>query len=156
MELVPLRTPTEIAALVADIVERAVARDPATVLGLATGSTPLPSYQELVRRHRAGTGPAWDGVRTFNLDEYVGLPTGHDQTYLATIRRELTDALGIDPARVHGPDPTEEGLPTAGERYEAAIAADVPDLEMERLYHDGDFEGIARHVQQIMRGEDVQ
>ena len=121
MELVPLRGPAQIAVVVADIVEHAVVRDPGTVLGLATGSTPLPAYQELIRRHRAGTGPSWDGVHTFNLDEYVGLPVGHEQTYLATIRRELTDPLGIDPRRVHGPDPAEDGLPTAGERYEAAI-----------------------------------
>ncbi len=123
MELVPLASAEEIASLVADIVELAVTRDPATVLGLATGSTPLPAYQELIRRHRAGSGPSWDGVTTFNLDEYVGLPPGHEQSYLATIRRELTDDLGIEPARVHGPDAAEAGLPTAGERYEAAIEA---------------------------------
>jgi len=123
MELVPLGSAEEIAVVVADIVERAVRQRPAAVLGLATGSTPLPAYQELIRRHRAGTGPSWDEVTTFNLDEYVGLPAGHEQSYLATIRRELTDALGLDPARVHGPDPDEAGLPTAGERYEAAITA---------------------------------
>ena len=123
MELVPLASAQDIAVAVADIVERAVRLRPETVLGLATGSTPLPAYQELIRRHRAGTGPSWREVTTFNLDEYVGLPPGHEQSYLATIRRELTDALGIDPARVHGPDPDEDRLPTAGERYEQAIAA---------------------------------
>ena len=62
-------------------------------------------------------------METFNLDEYVGLPAGHEQSYLATIRREFTDAIGLPPERVHGPDPTEETLATAGERYEAAIVA---------------------------------
>jgi glucosamine-6-phosphate deaminase len=122
MELVPLPSPDEVARVAADIVEELVARRPGAVLGLATGSTPLPTYQELIRRHRAAEGPVWDRVTTFNLDEYVGLPAGHEQSYLATIRRELTDGLGIDPARVHGPDPAASGLPTAGERYEAAIA----------------------------------
>jgi glucosamine-6-phosphate deaminase len=122
MELIPLTSAAEVATVVADIVERAVRQRPAAVLGLATGSTPLPAYQQLIRRHRGGTGPSWDEVTTFNLDEYVGLPPGHVQSYLATIRRELTDELGIDPARVHGPDPSPEGLPSAGERYEAAIA----------------------------------
>lgn len=123
MELVPLTSADEVARVGADIVEELVRRCPDAVLGLATGSTPLPTYQELITRRRSGEGPAWDGVTTFNLDEYVGLPEGHEQSYLATIRRELTDPLGIDPARVHGPDPTEAALPTAGERYEAAIAA---------------------------------
>jgi glucosamine-6-phosphate deaminase len=123
MELVPLRTTQDIAVAVADAVETLVRRNPAAVLGLATGSTPLPTYQELIRRHRAGLGPAWGRVTTFNLDEYVGLPPGHEQSYLATIRRELTDGLGIDAAGVHGPDPAADALPTAGERYEAAIEA---------------------------------
>lgn len=122
MELVPLGSPVDVARVAADIVEELVARRPSAVLGLATGSTPLPTYQELIRRHRGGEGPVWDRVTTFNLDEYVGLPAGHEQSYLATIRRELTDGLGIDPARVHGPDPTASELPTAGERYEVAIA----------------------------------
>ncbi len=98
----------------ADIVESVVRRKPAAVLGLATGSTPLPAYQELIRRHEAGTGPSYDEVTCFNLDEYVGLPPGHEQSYRATIARELTDGLGISPDRVHGPDPDVDGLPARG------------------------------------------
>ena len=123
MELVPLGSADDVARVGADIVEGLVRNRPGAVLGLATGSTPLPTYQELIHRHQADEGPSWSEVTTFNLDEYVGLPPGHEQSYLATIRRELTDQLGIDPARVHGPDPAEAELPTAGERYEAEIAA---------------------------------
>jgi glucosamine-6-phosphate deaminase len=123
MEVVPLASADEIAALAADTIEALVRRSPAAVLGLATGSTPLPVYRELIRRHCAGTGPSYDAVRTFNLDEYVGLPEGHEQSYRETIHRELTDALGIDRDRVHGPDPDPARLPSAGERYEAAIVA---------------------------------
>ena len=47
----------------------------------------------------------------------------HEQSYRATIARELTDGLGIGPGQVNGPDPSPDGLPTAGERYEALIAA---------------------------------
>ena len=47
----------------------------------------------------------------------------HEQSYRATIARELTDGLGISPGQVNGPDPSPDGLPTAGERYEALIAA---------------------------------
>lgn len=123
MEIVPLATAREVAALAADTIEALVRARPGAVLGLATGSTPLPAYSELIRRHRSGAGPSYDEVRCFTLDEYVGLPPGHPESYRATIARELTDPLGIDPARVQGPDPSLEGLPTAGARYEEALAA---------------------------------
>jgi glucosamine-6-phosphate deaminase len=123
MEVVPLDSAQEVALLAADVIEAVVRDRPDAVLGLATGSTPLPAYQELLRRHAAGLGPSYAHVRCFNLDEYVGLPPGHPQGYRATIARELTDGLGIAPDRVNGPDPAPEGLPTAGARYEAAIVA---------------------------------
>src|ERR1700727_3526545 len=123
MEVVPLGPADEIAAVAADVFEAVVRRKPAAVLGLATGSTPLPAYQELIRRHEAGVGPSYAAVTCFNLDEYVGLPAGHEQSYRATIARELTDGLGISPERVNGADPSPDGLPTAGQRYEALIEA---------------------------------
>jgi glucosamine-6-phosphate deaminase len=126
MEVVPLGSAAEIATVAADVVEAVVRRKPAAVLGLATGSSPLPAYRELIRRARAGTGPSYAAVTCFNLDEYVGLPVPdggvHEQSYRATIARELTDGLGIRPEQVNGPDPSPDGLPSAGERYEALIA----------------------------------
>ena len=123
MEVVPLGSADEIAVTAADVIEAVVRRTPTAVLGLATGSTPLPTYQELRRRHADGTGPSYAAVTCFNLDEYVGLPAGHEQSYRAAIARELTDALGISPGQVNGPDPSPGGLPTAGKRYEGLIAA---------------------------------
>ncbi|OHV31048.1 MULTISPECIES: glucosamine-6-phosphate deaminase [Pseudofrankia] len=138
MEVVPLTTAGDVAALAADVVEALVRRRPAAVLGLATGSSPLPAYQELIRRRHAGTGPPYDEVTCFNLDEYVGLPVGHEQSYRATIARELTDGLGVDPGRVHGPDPDEDGLATAGERYEELIhKAGGVDLQLLGIGSDG-------------------
>ena len=123
MEVVPLATATDVAGLVADTVESLVRTRPDAVLGLATGSSPVPAYRELVARHRAGAGPSYARVRAFLLDEYVGLPPGHPQSYRATIERDLTGHLDLDPADVHAPDPDLAELPTAGERYDAAIAA---------------------------------
>ena len=138
MEVVVTGSAHEAGALAADTIEALVRAKPEAVLGTATGSSPLPVYTELIRRHRAGTGPAYAGVRTFNLDEYVGLPAGHEQTYLATIRRELTDGLGLAEDRVHGPDPSQDGLPTAGQRYEALIrAAGGVDLQLLGIGSDG-------------------
>ena len=138
MEVVPLGSADEIAALAADVFEAVVRRKPEAVLGLATGSTPLPVYQELIRRHEAGVGPSYAGVTCFNLDEYVGLAAGHEQSYRATIARELTDGLGISPDRVNGPDPSPDGLATAGERYEALIeAAGGVDVQLLGIGADG-------------------
>ena len=123
MEIVPLGSADEVAALAADTIEAALRIRPETVLGLATGSTPLLTYAELISRHQAGAGPSYDHVWCFTLDEYVGLPPGHPQSYRATIARELTDPLGIAPERVRGPDAEEAELATAGERYETALAA---------------------------------
>src|SRR3712207_9180506 len=70
-----------------------------TLFRSATGSSPLLTYRELVDRHRQGAGPSYAAVRAFLLDEYVGLPAGHPQSYRATIERELTGHLDIDPRK---------------------------------------------------------
>jgi glucosamine-6-phosphate deaminase len=127
MEVVLLETADKVAAVAADAIEALVRDRPDAVLGLATGSSPLPLYRELIRRGRAddapATVPSYAGVTIFLLDEYVGLPAGHAQTYLATIHREVTDELGIPRSQVHGPDPDPDGLPDAGRRYEEALAS---------------------------------
>ncbi len=136
MEVVPLGSADAVAALAADTIEALVRDRPSAVLGLATGSSPMPTYRELVARHRAGHGPSYDEVGVFLLDEYVGLPPGHPQSYRATIARELTDELGLPPGRVHGPDPTD--VQTAGAAYEARLAqAGGVDLQLLGIGGDG-------------------
>lgn len=138
MEVVILPDDGALGVLVADAVESLVRRTPAAVLGVATGSSPLPVYRELIRRHDDGVGPDWSGVTFFTLDEYVGLAPGSAASYRCTIARELTDPLGIDPAQVHGPDPTPAGLADAGERYERAIRdAGGVDLQLLGIGADG-------------------
>ena len=59
----------------------------------------------------------------FALDEYVGLPLDHPESYHSVINRTVTVPMGLDPARVHVPDGSPDELPTAGQRYEDAIKA---------------------------------
>lgn len=120
MEVVPLDSADAVATLAADTIERLVRDHPRAVLGLATGSSPLPTYRELALRRDAGAAPSYAEVRGVLLDEYVGLPPGHPQSYRATIARELTDALGIPEAHVHGPDPSDPEH--AGAAYESLLA----------------------------------
>ncbi|NWJ74937.1 glucosamine-6-phosphate deaminase [Pseudonocardia sp. ICBG1122] len=132
MEIVVLDDPPACGRAVADAVADVLARDtgrPPT-LGLATGSSPLPAYAELVRRHR-DEGLSFAGARAFLLDEYLGLPAGHPQSYREVIRRELTDHLDIDPAAVHAPDGTRADPAGAAADYERLLAACGPvDLQI--------------------------
>lgn len=87
------------------------------VLGLATGSTPIPFYRELVRLHRE-EGLDFSGVTTFNLDEYLGLAPEHPESYRAFMRAHLFDHVNLAPERTHLPP----GIVAEGEE-EAACAA---------------------------------
>jgi glucosamine-6-phosphate deaminase len=124
VQVIILARAEDSAPLVADIVADAVTGG-RTVLGLATGSSPLPAYRELIRRHRE-EGLSFAGVEAFLLDEYVGLPAGHPQAYRSVIRRELTDHLDIDPVAVHGPDGTHPDPEVAAAEYEDALLAAGP------------------------------
>lgn len=119
MHIIIRRTPEEVGECAADIIAPYV-RSGAT-LGLATGSTPTPTYNELIRRHRS-EGLSFAGCRAFLLDEYYGLPANHEQSYYATIRRELTSHVDIDDENVHSLDGTAENPHQAAEEYEQAIA----------------------------------
>lgn len=108
--------------LVADAILRLVARRPDAVLGLATGSTPLPSYRALAAKVSA-QGIDLSAVRGFALDEYVGIPADHPESYRSVITREVVEPLGLTPELVHVPNGSLEGIETAGDNYEAEILA---------------------------------
>ncbi len=108
-EIVIVRDAAAAGELVADAI---LALD--TVLGLATGSSPLATYAALAARHAD-----LSQVRGFALDEYVGLPAGHPQSYRAVITREVVEPLGLTPSLVHVPG--SGPIETAGADYERAI-----------------------------------
>lgn len=120
MEVVIVRKPEQAAPIVADAYSALLAARPAAVLGLATGSSPLGVYQELIRRHRE-EGLSFARARAFTLDEYVGLPAGHPELYRTFIEREFTGQVDFGPDAVHGPDGLAEDLVRAGAEYEQAI-----------------------------------
>ncbi|WP_203136160.1 glucosamine-6-phosphate deaminase [Microbacterium sp. JZ31] len=118
-EIVVVSDRADAGALVADEIAALVARRPDAVLGLATGSTPLPVYEAL-RPRLAGVDVS--RVRGFALDEYVGIDPAHPESYRSVITREVVEPLGLDPARIRTPDGTLEGIEHHGEDYEEAIA----------------------------------
>lgn len=137
MEVVILDDAEQVGRAGADAIAQHVRRDPEAVLGLATGSSPLRVYQELAAR--VGRGElSLARCRAFLLDEYVGLPADHPETYHAVIRREFVDHVDLDDARVLGPDGQADDLSAACTDYELAIAgADGIDVQLLGIGSDG-------------------
>jgi glucosamine-6-phosphate deaminase len=120
VEIVILPGPDDVARVAAQRIADVVRRRRDAVIGLATGSSPLGIYAELARQVAAGALDV-SGVTGFALDEYVGIPLEHPQSYAAVVRRTVTGPLGLDPRRVHVPDGRAEDLTAAAEDYERAI-----------------------------------
>ena len=120
MEVVILNGAQAIGEHAADVVTDALRRSERPVLGLATGSSPLALYDRLAARTRSG---ALDltSVDAFALDEYVGLPPGHPQSYATFIRDQVVRPLRLDPTRVRVPDGGAADLEVACAAYEQAI-----------------------------------
>ncbi len=87
----------------ARVVANAVRRNPALRLGLATGSTTLGMYKELVRLHRQ-EALDFSRIMTFNLDEYLGLPAGHTQSFRYFMQEHFFAHVNIPAANIHSPD----------------------------------------------------
>ena len=123
--------------LAAKIIAKLVREKPNAVLGLATGRTPLCLYQELIRLHRE-EGLDFSRVTTFNLDEYVGLPPTHVQSYHWFMREHLFRHINIDLAHTHIPDGTAADLHEECRGYERKIeAAGGIDLQLLGLGRNG-------------------
>ncbi|MFV0375585.1 glucosamine-6-phosphate deaminase [Microbacterium sp.] len=119
-EIVIVESRQAAGALVADQIAALIAARPDAVLGLATGSTPLPVYEAL--RPRLADADL-SRVRGFALDEYVGIDPTHPESYRAVITREVVEPLGLNPALIHTPDGALETITHAGDDYERAITA---------------------------------
>lgn len=106
---------TEVAAR---IIARLLAEKPDAVLGLATGSTPLLLYQRLIAMRLD-----WSRVRTFNLDEYIGLPREHPQSYHNFMWENLFKHVNIRSGNVHIPDGQAKDVPRFCNDYEQRIVS---------------------------------
>lgn len=120
MEIIILPTPAEVGQLAARKVAQTISTKPAAVIGLATGSSPLEIYAALAAQVQGGFLDTRQ-VRGFALDEYVGLPREHPQSYASVIHREVVEPMRLDPAQVQLPDGRAADLEAACEAYEAAI-----------------------------------
>jgi len=120
MEVLISETYEEMSRAAAEAVRRVLNRKPNAVLGMATGSTPLGMYKELVRMHRE-EALDFSQVTTFNLDEYVGLPVTHDQSYHYFMQENFFRHVNISPQNVYIPSGTTDNYPAFCAWYEKRI-----------------------------------
>ncbi|HAA74230.1 TPA: glucosamine-6-phosphate deaminase [Candidatus Latescibacteria bacterium] len=112
-------TPEDLASTAANIFASQIQDYPDSVLGLATGSTPVDTYARLADLYENGL--SFEHVTTFNLDEYVGLSQGDPQSYHSFMTTHLFDQVDLDPSRTHLPDGDSEDLDEACEEYERLL-----------------------------------
>jgi len=104
----------------ASIAADRIRKKPNLVVGLATGSTPLGLYRELIRMYKEGN-LSFSKVVTFNLDEYVGLPRTHSQSYTHFMQENLFKHVDMDPGYIHIPDGMANDIDAHCEWYESEI-----------------------------------
>ena len=121
----------------ANIISAQVIMKPNCVLGLATGSTPIGTYDQLVEWYNKGDLD-FSEVTTVNLDEYKGLPRTNDQSYYYFMHQHLFDRVNIDPERTNVPNGMEPDAEKECGRYEELIRAlGGVDLQLLGLGHNG-------------------
>jgi glucosamine-6-phosphate deaminase len=133
MEIVIQPTPEAATRIAARLLAGVIQKKSGAVLGLATGSTPLALYRELVRMKLD-----WRKITTFNLDEYVGLSPEHSQSYHRFMRENLFHRVNIAKKNVHLPDGLAEDIAKFCTKYEQQIrAAGGIDLQLLGIGTDG-------------------
>ena len=109
MEIITLNDPLAVGKKTAEIFIKAIEKKPNAILGLATGSSPLPTYQELIKAHK-NQQVSFKNVKTFNLDEYVGLKEGDSHSYRHFMNENLFNHLDIHKPNTHIPSVKHEAL----------------------------------------------
>ena len=153
MNIIVTKNYDEMSKKAAEIMAEVIKNDPACVLGLATGDTPIGMYNELVAKYENGELD-FSGIRSVNLDEYYPISPDNDQSYRYFMNKHLFDKVNIDKANTLVPDGTASDVAAFCREYEAKIdelggpsvqvlgigrnghiGFNEPDAELERFTH---------------------
>lgn len=127
----------EAGALAADSIARIIKEKPDALLGLATGSSPIPMYNCLVEKYRSGE-LSFAKVRSVNLDEYVGLTPDHDQSYAYFMNDNLFGKIDIDPRATNLPSGVAPDAVAECKRYNELLDTLGPqDVQVLGIGHNG-------------------
>lgn len=120
MEVI-IQSDAQYASIVAArLISQLLREKPNAVIGFPSGQTPIPLYQELVRKYREGHVD-FSRATTFNLDEFVGVPADHPASYHSFMHQHLFDHINIPKKNIHIPDGMAADIPEYCKRYEAEI-----------------------------------
>jgi glucosamine-6-phosphate deaminase len=120
MKFVIVRDYQEMSCTAAEEIAKTVSEKPTAVLGLPTGRTPIGMYQSLVQMYKVGEVD-FSQVKSFNLDEYVGLSSNHPQSYHVYMHNYFFSHINVLPEHINIPCGHVQDLPTECDRYEESI-----------------------------------
>jgi glucosamine-6-phosphate deaminase len=131
VRVIVVKTKEEMGKVAGSIVAGVMREKAHPVLGLATGSTPIPLYQEMIRLHKED-GLDFSTTISFNLDEYIGLDPSHDQSYRYFMNEQLFDHININKKATHVPDGQADDVEAHSLLYEMMIE-DVGGIDVQVL-----------------------
>ncbi|MDO4618322.1 MAG: glucosamine-6-phosphate deaminase [Clostridia bacterium] len=131
MKFVTVESYAELSKMAADIIKDVINSKPDCVLGLATGSSPVGTYEKLAEYNKNGEVD-FSKVTSVNLDEYVGLDGTNDQSYRYFMNKNLFDNVNIDKAKTFVPNGCAEDTKAEGEKYDALIK-DLGGIDLQLL-----------------------
>lgn len=126
----------EMSKKAAEILISIVKNNPNAILGLATGSSPIGTYENMAKDYREN-GTSYKNVRTVNLDEYVGLTADHDQSYAYFMRKNLFDKIDIDLKNTNLPCGSAADPQKECDRYNALLDTMKQDVQVLGLGSNG-------------------
>ncbi|MBQ3638968.1 MAG: glucosamine-6-phosphate deaminase [Clostridia bacterium] len=131
MKIISVESYQKLSRFGANLIAAQIAVKPRSVLGLATGSSPVGIYRDLIDRYRAGELD-FSEVTSINLDEYIGLSPDHPQSYRRFMQENLFDHVNIDPARTFVPNGLAPDLDAECEAYDKRIS-DLGGIDLQLL-----------------------
>lgn len=120
MRIINTNSYEEMSVMTAGVIAAQVLLKPDCVLGLATGSSPIGAYQELIRMYEKKRVD-FSQVKTVNLDEYCGLAPENPQSYRYFMNKTLFEHINIDPSNTFLPDGMAENADEESQRYQALV-----------------------------------
>lgn len=137
MNILHFKSQDELNEAGAGIITGLVQTKPDAVLGLATGGTPVGIYEELVKTYKRGV-VSFRNVTSFNLDEYVGLPVTHPESYYSYMDQHLFKHIDLPQEQRHLPDGNAPDPKEECKRYDALLAKSKQiDLQLLGIGHNG-------------------
>jgi glucosamine-6-phosphate deaminase len=136
MKVIVVENYDEMSVKAAEILTDIVKKNPKAVLGLATGSSPIGTYQNMAKDHREN-GTSYKDIVTVNLDEYVGLTADHDQSYAYFMYQNLFKSIDVKMENTNLPSGSAKDLQAECDRYNALLEQYQQDVQVLGLGSNG-------------------